>query len=74
MPDDDEVREPVYDELHKYWDLIGRTPARTAAGAREQVLRAIQIQELGCVQGDPELAGLRHAAATLERLAAAGGT
>jgi hypothetical protein len=64
-----EVREPVLERLTELWNKISTTPATSAAGAREQVLRAITIHELGSIPGDPELAGLRSAASATERLA-----
>jgi hypothetical protein len=66
---DEAAQEPLWAELDRLRDKICTTPARTAAGARQQVLRAIRLHEQGSVLGEVELAGLRHAAATLERLA-----
>jgi hypothetical protein len=70
LPEEDGDR--LFAEYVRYCDLISTTPSRTAAGAREQVLLAIRGHEMG-VLNDPQATGLRHAAATLERLAAAGG-
>src|SRR5688500_3458599 len=69
MPDADEIREPVLVRLDALRDKIGTTPARTTAGAREQVLLAIRCVENGSSLGPIEVNALRHAAATLERLA-----
>lgn len=71
MPADapDEAGDPHYDRLNALRDLIGSTPARTAAGAAVQVRLALDCHLEGSCLGGCEVAGLRNALATLDRLA-----
>jgi hypothetical protein len=62
----EELAERAFDEWYRLRKLIDKTPARTLAGATEQVRSAVEVFDLGCI---PDVEDLRLALATLDRLA-----
>lgn len=70
----DEEAEPHHLRLDGLIDRIAETPARTPAGIAAQVALALRCHDTGSISGISELAALRNAQASLERLADGGAT